>query len=142
MPSTVYYKPKSEVPLFSVKHLGSRNLGRCFNEVTYEVTLSRKPMDRAMWSSLYTAGIFAGGQSTSVCQTFPDGRTAALPDKVEWNTKVEPSYAELAYPVEVDDLTGAVISEAPVNKWSGKPCEPSSTPMYTYRVTVQIDSGD
>jgi hypothetical protein len=111
---------KSKFPSFAVRDTGGRPLGRCYVEYTFEVR-SDRPVPNDVFDSLFSAGFFACGQDFSHSLLRED--------------------AELINAVEVNSLD-EVVSENPVNPYSGRPYSQHSKKFYVYHVVVRCDSGD
>lgn len=51
----------------TVRHVGTRTIGRCYSETTYEVR-STRPLPRSVFDGLREAGLVGYGQSFSVSE--------------------------------------------------------------------------
>ena len=108
-----------KAPSLTVKCIGGRNLGRCYNESTYEVRSDRE-LKRATIDALYEAGFLGYGQGFSVS-----------PVRVE-TVMVSPV-------VKQGDL---VLDEPPINPYTGELYKPAENKVFVYTCVSTCDSSD
>jgi len=116
----------SQKPLVSISYVGTRSLGRCYNEVKYRIS-SNKRLSSDSIVKIYNSGVMSRGQSFEIISQCDGNETPAGRHNVP--------------AVMVDDRTGEILSDPPVN-WAGIPVEPRVENYWDYDVTVSIDSGD
>jgi len=111
---------RNERPNLAIRFVSERNLGRCYNSYTYEITsLSRLSAEKIR--ALRELGFLGGGQMFDINSSC-DG-------------KEEPAGYDMVHCVN-DDGTRAV------NRYTGKLYERNEVPYFVYRVTNRIDSSD
>lgn len=104
----------------TVKCIGGRQLGRCYNESTYEIRADRE-LNRSTIDALYAAGLLGYGQGFHV----------------------QPVRVEVEQVAPVVMCGGRVVAdEEPINRWTGKPYDPTERKVHVYTCVSTCDSSD
>jgi len=132
---------KHSRPSLVVECTGGRNLGNCYNASYYRIT-SLQALGRDQIMALREAGFLGYGQEFSFTYKNADGSRGAVPDKVDWKIKVEPTASDTVQCVEVDDRTGEVLRTPSINPYTGEPDGTTEISYFVYECESRVDSGD
>lgn len=108
-----YVMFKRSFPMLSIDRVSGSNLGRCYNEHIYEVKSYVLLTDERIMQ-LRNAGFLGYGQ--------------------EYGIKSRRVDIDMSRPVEIDEATGEVVSNAPVNVYTNEPVKPTPPERLRRRV--------
>lgn len=111
---------RNERPNIAIRFISEKNIGRCYNEYTYEIVSLRRVSQKTI-HSLRELGLLGCGQEFLIDSPC-DGKEA-------------PAGYDTVHCLN-DDGTRAT------NSYTGRLYEPQQEPYYVYRVRNRVDSSD
>ena len=111
---------RNERPSLAIRFISERNLGRCYNAYTYEITSLRR-LSREKIMGLKELGFVGSGQEFNI--------------NSQCDGEEEPGGFDTVHCVDEE-------GNRAVNQYTGKLYEPNEVPYYVYSVTHRVDSSD